>query len=379
MKKLTIEELNRCTVEEFQQAEKLPVVVVLDNVRSLYNIGSVFRTADAFRIKEIILCGITATPPHVEIHKTALGAENSVKWRYFNDTLEAVAQLKKENYEIWAVEQVENSQSLQNFNFSKDKKYAVILGHEVKGVQQEVVNECKGAIEIPQFGTKHSLNVSVASGLVMWEALKKIYYLLFIIFYFNFTPLSAQKILDIDGDTTQIAALQLDLQVGRVKYKNDSIPHVILPTLNKYSPLTFKNDKEQQRYTRLVRNVKKCLPLAKLVRYTIIETYDYLKTLPTKEAKAEHIKAVEAGLKKQYYPILKRMTKSQGRLLVKLVDRECAQTGYSIAKAFVGTFKANFYQGIAWLFGQSLNKTYDPEGEDAEIERIARMVESGQI
>ena len=169
MKKLTIEELNRCTVEEFQQAEKLPVVVVLDNVRSLYNIGSVFRTADAFRIKEIILCGITATPPHVEIHKTALGAENSVKWRYFNNTLEAVAQLKKENYEIWAVEQVENSQSLQNFNFSKDKKYAVILGHEVKGVQQEVVNECKGAIEIPQFGTKHSLNVSVSIGVVLWH------------------------------------------------------------------------------------------------------------------------------------------------------------------------------------------------------------------
>ena len=173
MRKLKITELNRISTEEFKTAEKLPLIVVLDHVRSLYNVGSVFRSSDAFRVASVYLCGITATPPQVEIHKTALGAEDSVNWVYYERTQDAVELLKAEGYEVWAVEQEEGSIMLQDFQPDKEKKYAIILGNEVKGVQQEVVDQCDGCIEIPQFGTKHSLNVSVTAGILVWEFARK--------------------------------------------------------------------------------------------------------------------------------------------------------------------------------------------------------------
>lgn len=172
-KKLTVEEMHRLTVDEFKRAPKQPLVVVLDNVRSLHNVGSVFRTADAFRIEKIVLCGITACPPSAEIHKTALGAEDAVAWEYVSDTLQAVLDLKEAGYETLAVEQAENSHKLGAFVFEKEKKYALVLGNEVKGVRQDVVDACDGVVEIPQHGTKHSLNVSVTAGIVMWEASKQ--------------------------------------------------------------------------------------------------------------------------------------------------------------------------------------------------------------
>lgn len=161
------------SVEEYHAAEKTPLVVVLDHVRSLYNVGSIFRTADAFRLAGVCLCGITAVPPHPEIHKTALGAEESVDWKYFKDTLDAVKWLKDSGYEVLAVEQCEGSTILNNFNVEPGKRYAIILGNEVKGVQQSVVDECEGCLEIPQYGTKHSMNVSVTAGIVIWELVKK--------------------------------------------------------------------------------------------------------------------------------------------------------------------------------------------------------------
>jgi|SRR5690554_618662 len=173
-RKLKLEELNRITIDEFREAEKIPLIVVLDNVRSQNNIGSVFRTSDAFRVEEIILCGITATPPNTEIHKTALGAEDSVKWRYFEDTITAIKKLKAEGFTICSIEQAENSIKLDTMQADKMKKYAVILGHEVHGVQQEVVNLSDYCIEIPQFGTKHSLNVSVTAGIVIWDFYKQL-------------------------------------------------------------------------------------------------------------------------------------------------------------------------------------------------------------
>ena len=142
---------------------------MVDNVRSLHNVGSVFRTSDAFRVERVMLCGITATPPHAEIHKTALGAEDVVTWSYHSDTLEAVQELKNEGYGVYAIEQVQDSIALQDFRTEPGKRYAVVLGNEVKGVQQQVVDACDGSIEIPQFGTKHSLNVSVTAGMVIWE------------------------------------------------------------------------------------------------------------------------------------------------------------------------------------------------------------------
>ena len=169
MRKLKITELNRMTVDEFKQAEKLPLVVVLDEVRSLHNIGSVFRTSDAYRVQSIFLCGVTATPPSAEIHKTALGAEDSVAWQYFKDTHEAVQLLHDEGYTVLSVEQVQGSTMLQDLKLDKEKRYAVILGNEVKGVQQEVVDMSDGCIELPLYGTKHSLNVSVTAGIVIWE------------------------------------------------------------------------------------------------------------------------------------------------------------------------------------------------------------------
>ena len=168
MRKLKITELKRLTPEDYKQTKKTPVIVVLDNVRSLHNVGSVFRTSDAFLIEAIYLCGITATPPHAEIHKTALGAENTVEWQYFEHTLDAVRQLKQKSYRILAVEQAENSIPLNNFKL-ENHRYAVIFGNEVKGINQAVMDYCDACIEIPQFGTKHSLNISVAAGIVIWE------------------------------------------------------------------------------------------------------------------------------------------------------------------------------------------------------------------
>lgn len=173
-RKLRVEELNRIGIEEFREVKKIPLTVVLDNVRSRHNIGSVFRTGDAFRIEEVVLCGITSTPPNVEIHKTALGAENSVKWRYSEETLPEVLRLKADGCTVFSVEQTENSTSLETIRLEKDKKYAVIFGHEVHGVQQTVIDASDGCIEIPQYGTKHSLNVSVTAGIVMWDFFKQL-------------------------------------------------------------------------------------------------------------------------------------------------------------------------------------------------------------
>lgn len=174
MRKLKITELNRLSIEEFKGAEKLPLVVVLDNVRSLHNIGSVFRTSDAFRIAYIYLCGITAVPPHPEMHKTALGAELTVDWKYFGSTVDGVNELKDQGYLVMAIEQAEGSTMLENVELDPNKKYAIVMGNEVKGVQQEVVDMCDDCIEIPQYGTKHSLNVSVTAGIVIWDFFKKL-------------------------------------------------------------------------------------------------------------------------------------------------------------------------------------------------------------
>lgn len=172
MRKLKVTEMGRMSVAEYQTSEKQPIVVVLDHVRSLFNVGSVFRSSDAFRIENVLLCGITAQPPHPEIHKTALGAEDSVPWRYFKQTMDAITWLKEQGYVVLAVEQCEGSTSLQDFHGEPNRKYAVVLGNEVKGVQQEVVDMCDGCLEIPQYGTKHSLNVSVAAGIVLWHLTK---------------------------------------------------------------------------------------------------------------------------------------------------------------------------------------------------------------
>lgn len=169
MRKLKVTEMQRLSIEEYHDAEKLPIVVVLDNVRSLYNVGSVFRTADAFRIVGMALCGITATPPHPEIHKTALGAEQSVHWQYYHDTMQALDNLRSQGYTILAVEQCEGSTMLQQFCPAVGAKYAIVLGNEVHGVQQSVVDASDACLEIPQFGTKHSLNVSVTTGIVLWS------------------------------------------------------------------------------------------------------------------------------------------------------------------------------------------------------------------
>jgi len=174
MKKLSIDELNRKTIEEFKQSGKLPLVVVLDNVRSLHNIGSIFRTCDAFLIEAIYLCGISATPPHKEIHKTALGAEESVEWKYFETALQAVEHLQTNHYAIWSVEQTQSSVSLENFVIVHGKRYALVFGNEVRGIEQDVIDRCEGSIEIPQFGTKHSFNVSVSAGIVLWECYRKL-------------------------------------------------------------------------------------------------------------------------------------------------------------------------------------------------------------
>lgn len=200
MRKLRTIEMNRLSVEEFKEADKLPLIVVLDDVRSLYNVGSVFRSADAFRVEAVYLCGITATPPNAEIHKTALGGEDSVDWRYFERTEDAVEELHRKGVFVYSVEQVEGSTKLQEFNTqhpnrhhsssntsssitqhtintqhsTPNTRYAIIMGNEVKGVKQSVVDMSDGCLEIPQFGTKHSLNVSVTTGIVIWEFARQI-------------------------------------------------------------------------------------------------------------------------------------------------------------------------------------------------------------
>lgn len=176
MRKLNVSELGRIDVEQFKLSKKLPLTIILDDVRSLYNVGSVFRTSDAFRVERIILCGITATPDNclVEIHKTALGAEESVEWIYSDDCVSVVKDLNDKGYITIAVEQVEGSQKLDDFTVQRGSSYALVLGNEVKGVNQEVVDNCRLSLEIPQYGTKHSLNVSVTAGLVIWEFFKQL-------------------------------------------------------------------------------------------------------------------------------------------------------------------------------------------------------------
>ncbi len=169
MKKLLAEEMKRLEVEQFRCAKKCPLTIVLDNVRSLHNVGSVLRTADAFLIEEVIMCGITGCPPSAEIHKTALGAEDSVSWRYVKSAVDAVSELKEKGYSVYAAEQTDSSIMLQDFKMQNGERIAVVFGNEVRGVDDEVLKKCDGAIEIPQFGTKHSLNVSVSAGIVIWE------------------------------------------------------------------------------------------------------------------------------------------------------------------------------------------------------------------
>jgi tRNA G18 (ribose-2'-O)-methylase SpoU len=173
MRKLKNSELGRIEVEEFKKVAKIPLLIILDNIRSLNNIGSVFRTSDAFLIEKIFLCGITAKPPHKEIHKTALGATESVDWEYVEDTFTLVQKLKEKKVKIASIEQAENSMMLQDFIPKKNQKYAIIFGNEVKGVQQKVVSASDYCVEIPQFGTKHSLNISVSCGVVVWDLFKK--------------------------------------------------------------------------------------------------------------------------------------------------------------------------------------------------------------
>ncbi|MAZ92908.1 MAG: RNA methyltransferase [Lentimicrobiaceae bacterium] len=173
-KKLEMEELNRLSVDEFKHAKKFPIVVILDNIRSLSNVGSVFRTSDAFRIESVYLCGITATPPHREIHKTALSATESVDWKYFKTTIEAVNFLKNDGYKIISVEQVENSTKLHDLQVDKNCNCALIFGNEVKGVDNDIIAISDCCVEIPQWGTKHSLNISVSVGIVLWDMVLKL-------------------------------------------------------------------------------------------------------------------------------------------------------------------------------------------------------------
>jgi tRNA G18 (ribose-2'-O)-methylase SpoU len=176
MRKLKNSELNRIDVTEFKTVKKIPLIIILDNIRSLNNIGSVFRTSDAFLVEKIYLCGITAKPPHKDIHKTALGATDSVDWEYVEDTLKLVEELQQDAVKIIAIEQADNSILLQDFVIKSNQKYAIIMGNEVKGVQQDVVTTSDFCIEIPQFGTKHSLNISVSTGIVLWDLFKKFQY-----------------------------------------------------------------------------------------------------------------------------------------------------------------------------------------------------------
>jgi 23S rRNA (guanosine2251-2'-O)-methyltransferase len=173
MQKKTMEELERMSPVEFKQTEKLPIVVVLDEVRSMHNVGSVFRTSDGFLIESIYLCGLTPQPPHRDIQKTALGATETVAWKHVTTTQQAIDELKQNGFTVIAIEQVHNSIALNQFKIDKSKKYAIVFGHEVNGVQEEIINQCDFSIEIPQLGSKHSLNISVSAGMVIWEMAKE--------------------------------------------------------------------------------------------------------------------------------------------------------------------------------------------------------------
>jgi len=172
MRKLSMDELNRLSVEDFKQTDKMPIIVVLENIRSAYNVGSVFRTADAFLLEAIYICGYTCCPPHKEIKKTALGAEETVAWKHFVNATEAILELKEMGYKVFSVEQASGSTMLNNLNFDVNDKIAVIFGNEVTGVEQTTIQQSEGCIEIPQFGMKHSLNISTAAGVVMWELVR---------------------------------------------------------------------------------------------------------------------------------------------------------------------------------------------------------------
>jgi tRNA G18 (ribose-2'-O)-methylase SpoU len=172
MQKLSMDDLNRISPEEFKRTDKMPVIAVLENIRSAYNVGSVFRTADAFLLEAIYITGYTCTPPHKEIKKTALGAEDTVEWKHFEDASEAIASLKKQGYKVYAVEQVVNSIALQILQLSTQEKVAFIFGNEVSGVELNTIAQCDGCVEIPQFGTKHSLNIATAAGVVLWEVVR---------------------------------------------------------------------------------------------------------------------------------------------------------------------------------------------------------------
>ncbi len=174
MRKLLNEELDRLTVEKFKEAEKLPIVIVLDNVRSMHNVGSAFRTADAFLVEKVIICGITAKPPHREIHKTALGATDSVSWEYFDHSIDAITQLQKRHYQVTAVEQADKSTFLQDFDVNPGDKIALVFGNEIHGVSEDIVKMSDRVLEIPQFGTKHSINISVSIGIVVWQMVTKL-------------------------------------------------------------------------------------------------------------------------------------------------------------------------------------------------------------
>jgi len=176
MRKLENSELGRKNNDEFKEAAKTPLIIILDDIRSLHNIGSVFRTADAFLLEKIYLCGITATPPNKEIHKTALGATETVAWEHYKNITDVITALKSEGIAVLAIEQVESAMFLQDFKPETGKKYALVFGNEVKGVSQEAVNLCDGVIEIPQLGTKHSLNISVSAGIVVWDMFQKLHY-----------------------------------------------------------------------------------------------------------------------------------------------------------------------------------------------------------
>ncbi len=176
MRKLENKELDRKSVADFKTANKTPIIIVLDDIRSLHNIGSVFRTADSFLVEKIYLCGITAIPPNKEIHKTALGATETVTWEYAENILEVIENLKKENIQVFAIEQVENAIYLNNFKVQKNQKYAIVMGNEVFGVSQKAIEICNGTIEIPQLGTKHSLNIAVTTGIVVWDLFKQLEY-----------------------------------------------------------------------------------------------------------------------------------------------------------------------------------------------------------
>lgn len=174
MRKLSVMDMNRLSVEAFRESPKTPLTVVLDNVRSMHNVGAVLRTADAFRLQKVLLCGITPRPPHPDIHKTALGAEDSVTWEYRESALDAVRELRENGYRVLAIEQAAGSTPLNRLSANAGGRYAIVLGHEVRGVDQQVVDACDGCLEIPQFGTKHSLNVSVAAGMVIWDFFKRL-------------------------------------------------------------------------------------------------------------------------------------------------------------------------------------------------------------